>query len=166
MDYVFLRKKLLRYILVHSWRPVLVISCIIIGIHKFYISGLSYYSPASIRNLVVFSIGLPFALPFSLFECWLLLKIFMDLITGCQTKILTAIPNSRIFGIGFKSRTQKQYEFYTYKVFSKKGILIMDREVCNYNIVRGNTHTMQVLRYSNFVLSMSVGKKLHILDLY
>ena len=87
-------------------------------------------------------------------------KLFLDLLTGCKTEIVT-VTIGRVDEAEFDSvKDHRRYVRYdvTYEN-GKKSKLMLDKKYCDYRIVKGNIHVVEITRYSHFLIRAQVGKK-------
>jgi len=87
--------------------------------------------------------------------------LLLDVATGCKTKTAHIIPGTPVMEISFKyDPTVTRFEYCNFKYPNgKKGFFLRDKNVCNYKLRRGNIHTAKMLKYSNYLLEVDVGKK-------
>ena len=91
-----------------------------------------------------------------------ILKLIRDIVTGCETKTIVAYVTveSSLLAVHKKDGAfDRRYSEFTLKDMNGKKIRgIKDKNVCDNALVKGNIHTLTLLKYSNFLIHAKVGK--------
>ena len=116
------------------------------------------------KNLVRIVAYVIIFIPYFFARFYRLFKLFLDIVTGCKTKDIEIYvetyfeqPLEKVLS-EFKY-IDRYYESKFRTVDGKKGRLLQDKKLCDFELVRGNIHTVRVLYYSNFLIKAKHGKK-------
>lgn len=116
------------------------------------------------KNFVRVMIYVIIFIPYFFVRAYRLFKVFLDIVTGCKTKDIEICvetyfeqPLEKVLS-EFKY-IDRYYESKFRTVDGKKGRLLQDKKICDLELVRGNIHTVRVLRYSNFLMKAKHGRK-------
>lgn len=119
-----------------------------------------YNSPHAILNKGKLILGTIILLPYMCIRYIRLFKIVLDLITGCRVKTYVGICSDTGVRELLIRNKKSQYHAISFETLDhRKKTLLLDEKFCKNTIVRGNVHTIQALRFSNFVLDIKHGKQ-------
>lgn len=150
-----IKKCLFRYLCKQSAYPLAMTALLVVGIRfVFFVSSVSSNLP---QAKMIW--GTLILLPYVFIRFIRLFKIVLDLITGCSIKTHIGVCiDTGVRELLIRNK-KSQYHAISFETLDhRKKTLLLDEKVCKNTIVRGNVHTIQALRFSNFILDIKVGK--------
>ena len=141
---------------------------IVVGIYVFFVANSGPFLDSNAqenKQKIIFVLGAPACLWFVIVRLIRFVRVLFDIVTGCKTKkIMITLKKNNTLTEAFEesSLDYEKYQYLTYKATTESGkkmTLLQDKKLCNFRFVRGNTHTVELLQYSNLVINAKHGKK-------
>ena len=156
-----IEKYLYEYLRRKTLVPSLFVLMMVFGFFLFYCPS-SSLSVGAVARKIYFTISVPFVIWFLIRRFGMIAKILLDVMTGCKKQVVIAKVYIDVDWEDYDSLKDDKNRYHTYVIETeqhKKYRILKDEKICDYRLVKGNIHTMSVLRYSKFLLSAQQGKK-------
>ena len=158
-----LKKILYNYIGKKAIIPLFGILLLSLWIWSMFLDANRIDSANAIRQRITIIIGFPAVLIFWAERFKNIFNILFDILTNCKIEkmYVTVIKDSTLWDDmdHFKGEKERYHMYTVCQENGKRFRLIKDEKLCNTRLIKGNMHTIYVLKHSKYLLEAQVGKK-------